>query len=100
MGLTTVRLLPRFTYTPVEVGAKTISVTNNGGLTDPANIAYTARTLFVPTDIAGLKLWLKADAAGGELMGRLVATWADCSGNWERFQPGATPLFKTNIVNG
>ncbi len=31
-----------FTYTPASAGAKTISVTNNGGLTNPSNITYTA----------------------------------------------------------
>lgn len=31
-----------FTYTPASVGAKTISVTNSGGLTNPSNITYTA----------------------------------------------------------
>ena len=30
-----------FTYTPASTGAKTISVTNNGSLTNPANITYT-----------------------------------------------------------
>lgn len=31
-----------FTYTPSTAGAKTISFTNNGGLTNPANLTYTA----------------------------------------------------------
>lgn len=31
-----------FTYTPSSAGAKTISVTNNGSLTNPSNITYTA----------------------------------------------------------
>jgi hypothetical protein len=31
-----------FTYTPTSTGARTISVTNNGGLTNPSNITYTA----------------------------------------------------------
>jgi hypothetical protein len=30
-----------FTYTPSSTGAKTISLTNNGGLSNPANITYT-----------------------------------------------------------
>jgi hypothetical protein len=33
-----------FTYTPGSYGAKTISVTNDGGLTDPGNITYTVPT--------------------------------------------------------
>jgi len=31
-----------FTYTPASVGAKTVSVTNNGGLANPSSITYTA----------------------------------------------------------
>ena len=31
-----------FTYTPASTGAKTISVTNNGGLSNPSNITYTS----------------------------------------------------------
>ena len=31
-----------FTYTAASIGAKTIGVTNNGGLTNPGNITYTA----------------------------------------------------------
>lgn len=31
-----------FTYTPASAGAKTISITNNGGLSNPSNITYTA----------------------------------------------------------
>lgn len=34
-----------FTYTPASSGAKTISVTNNGGLTNPSNITYTASSV-------------------------------------------------------
>lgn len=30
-----------FTYTPTTTGVKTISATNNGGLSNPANLAYT-----------------------------------------------------------
>lgn len=34
-----------FTYTPGSAGTKTISVTNNGGLTNPGSSTYTASTL-------------------------------------------------------
>lgn len=34
-----------FTYTPASAGAKTISATNNGGLTNPASVTYTAVVL-------------------------------------------------------
>ncbi len=38
-----------FTYTPTSTGARTISVTNNGGLTNPATIAYTSASAGTPT---------------------------------------------------
>jgi hypothetical protein len=40
--LTTGSPLATFTYTPASAGAKTISVTNSGGLTNPGNLTYTA----------------------------------------------------------
>ena len=40
--LTTGAPTATFTYTPTTTGAKTISVTNNQGLTNPANITYAA----------------------------------------------------------
>jgi hypothetical protein len=42
VNLTTGSPTGTFTYTPASTGAKTIAVTNNGGLTNPANITYTA----------------------------------------------------------
>jgi len=42
VSLTTAAPAATFTYTPSSAGAKTISVTNNGALTNPANITYTA----------------------------------------------------------
>lgn len=36
-----------FTYTPNSGGTKTISVTNNGGLTNPANISYSVAANYV-----------------------------------------------------
>ncbi len=42
VNLTTGSPTGTFTYTPASIGAKTISVTNNGGLTNPSNITYTA----------------------------------------------------------
>lgn len=42
VSLTTGSPTGTFTYTPASTGAKTISVTNNGGLTNPSNITYTA----------------------------------------------------------
>ena len=63
VGLTTAAPSATFTYTPATDGTKTISVTNNGGLTDPDDISYVASTPpFDPSGVAGLKLWLKADS--------------------------------------
>lgn len=42
VALTTAAPSGTFTYTPATTGAKTISVTNNGGLTNPGNITYTS----------------------------------------------------------
>ncbi len=41
-SLTTASPSGTFTYTAASDGAKTISATNNGGLTNPSNITYTA----------------------------------------------------------
>ena len=41
VDLTTGAPSATFTYTPGSVGTKTISVTNDGGLTNPANLTYT-----------------------------------------------------------
>lgn len=35
-----------FTYTPASIGTKTISVTNNGSLTNPSNISYAAQNRY------------------------------------------------------
>lgn len=40
-----------FTYTAASIGAKTISVTNNGSLTNPASITYTASAAALYTRI-------------------------------------------------
>ncbi len=58
---------------------------------------------FSPTQIAGLQLWLKADAIVGLSDGDPVATWPDSSGNANdatQATGGAQPTYKTNIQNG
>lgn len=42
-----------FTYTAATVGAKTISVTNNGSLSNPSNITYTASATNNPPSFSG-----------------------------------------------
>ncbi len=57
---------------------------------------------FLPTDISGLVMWLKADVLTLN-DGDPVATWTDSSGtNNDALQStaGSKPLFKTGIING
>jgi hypothetical protein len=79
VNLTTGAPSATFTYTPASTGAKTISVTNSGGLTNPGNLSYAAAL---------------AD-------GTPVSTWPDSSvnGNNATQSGSARPTFKTNIVN-
>jgi hypothetical protein len=56
---------------------------------------------FSPSDISGLKLWLKADALALS-DNDPVASWTDSSGQGNhatQSSGGAKPTFKTNIVN-
>ncbi|MGD8499063.1 MAG: hypothetical protein PVJ86_00355 [Phycisphaerales bacterium] len=64
---------------------------------------YVAEEAFLPTDIAGLKLWLDADAIVGLNDGDPVASWLDQSGQGNHATQAAAdqkPLYKTNIING
>jgi hypothetical protein len=57
---------------------------------------------FSPSDISGLKVWLKADAGlGGLSDGDPISTWADQSGGGHDFTSSGTarPQYKTNIQN-
>lgn len=58
---------------------------------------------FAPSDISGLKIWLKADAGAGSSDNDPVGTWTDQSGTSHDFTQatsGKKPLYKTNIRNG
>jgi hypothetical protein len=83
VGLTTAAPSATFTYTPASTGAKTISVTNSGGLTDPANLTYTVGT-------------------GGLADGDTVTVWHSSSILVPTNHGTAvgTPIYKTNIING
>jgi hypothetical protein len=62
----------------------------------------TAVAAFVPTDIAGLQLWLKADSLSLNDADP-VTTWADQSGNGRDAGQAVAankPIYKVNIVNG
>jgi hypothetical protein len=58
--------------------------------------------VFDPSSIAGLKLWLKADAITGKVDGDLLDQWNDSSGNgYHAAASGAArPTYKTNVING
>ncbi len=55
-----------------------------------------------PDKVAGLKLWLKADAITGLSDGGLVSAWSDSSGNGLNLSQSGTaqPVYKANIING
>jgi hypothetical protein len=56
-----------------------------------------------PTDVTGLRLWLKADAITGVSDGATLATWPDSSGNSNSAGMGTEgfkPTYQTNEVNG
>lgn len=57
---------------------------------------------FTPSQLAGLQLWLKADAITGLADGAAIGTWADSSGNGRNATQGtagAQPTYKTGIIN-
>jgi hypothetical protein len=58
---------------------------------------------FTPNKLAGLALWLKADAITGLNDGDAIGTWTDSSGNGRNATQGtagAKPTYKTNIIGG
>jgi hypothetical protein len=58
---------------------------------------------FSPADIAGLQIWLKADAITGLNDGEPVATWNDSSINGRNLTQATStkrPLYKTAVQNG
>jgi hypothetical protein len=63
---------------------------------------HTSAPSFVPSDIAGLSLWSRADQISAS-DGDAIDTWTDLSGNGNHStQSDATkkPTYKTNIING
>jgi hypothetical protein len=90
-----------FLYTAPGVAAtRTIRATNNGGLINPAGVAYVAT--FNPASVAGLLGWWKADSLFALADGDPVSVWPDSSANGRNATQsgGARPVFKTNILNG
>ena len=68
------------------------------------NIWYQSKkSAFSPTDIAGCKLWLKADAGITKDGGNYVSIWADQSGNGNdavQATGSAQPLWVDDVLNG
>jgi hypothetical protein len=83
VALTTAAPSATFTYTPASTGAKTISTTNNGALTNPSSLTYTA-------------------TAAALHDGDPVSTWVDSSlnGHDATMTGSNRPIFKTSILGG
>lgn len=64
--------------------------------------SYLSDSSFSPSDISGLKLWLKADAITGLSDGDLLSTWEDQSGqNNDATAAGdLRPTYQTSEING
>ncbi len=75
-------------------------VYNNGALSGARRAGEIPS--FLPTDVAGLKLWVKADSLALN-DGDPVGTWADQSGNGNDLVQATAakkPTYKANILNG
>lgn len=87
VSLTSAALSATFTYTPVSNGAKTLSITNSGTLTNGSPLTYTAATAASALAITGpLTCRAPADsapftvAANGALSGSVIITPTDSAG--------------------
>jgi hypothetical protein len=76
------------------------------GLRDPGYVAKLKRattSTFSPTDISGLKLWVKADQITGKTNGEMIAQWDDQSGNGNNLVQSVDSnkfYYVTNSING
>ncbi len=87
-----------FTYTAASAGAKTISVTNNGGLSNPSNITYTASSATGVISMIGPSAGYTGTASelytlsiSGSISGTAVVTPSD-GGNGGTFSPTTVSL--------
>ena len=76
----------------------------HGQLYDPALLAASVKSSFIPTQAPGMVVWLKADA-GTSLSGSNVTAWADQSGSGNDFRAyggvaSQGPIWISNSVNG
>lgn len=88
-----------FTYAPASAGAKTLSITNNGGLTNPAGVTYTASAaaataITMSGPATGAVSAASANftvAANGTIAGTVVVTPSD-NGGGGSFTPTTVSL--------
>lgn len=89
-----------FTYTPASNGAKTISISNSGSLTNPSSLTYTASTPSSATAITltgpttgsvGVASTAFTVGANGTISGSVVVTPSD-SGAGGTFTPGSVTI--------
>jgi len=99
---------PTHTYAAAGTYTVTLIATDDGGATASANGAVTVTaaaggSFEDPSSLAGLRLWLSADALTGAADGDPVATWPDGSGaGADATQAVASkrPLFRAAQVHG
>lgn len=96
-----------FTYTAATAGAKTISVTNNGSLSNPSNITYTANAV-VTFGVTNTNIFFSpynwfSDGAGSmqanNVKGSSTYAWSNNRGAYLRFKAsvGASGTIKLNV---
>ena len=80
------------------------TITTSGGNTIhtfTSSGTFTVLTSKIPTDIAGLRLWLDTSQITGKNDGDSVSSWTDSSGNGNNVVQATgsrQPIYKTNII--
>jgi hypothetical protein len=81
----------------------TLSRIGPSGIHRQGSRVFGSGSSFTPSSIAGLELWLAADAIVGKVDADPIATWTDASGaghDATQATGANQPLYKTGIVNG
>lgn len=92
-----------FTYTPASTGAKTISVTNDGSLTNPSSISYTSITNIPATPTIGTATAGNAAASvyfTPGVDGGATPTYTATSSPGGLTGTGASPITVSGLTNG
>ena len=110
VSLTSASPSATFTYTPASTGAKTISVTNSGSLTNPTSITYTvSAAATAPGQVTGLTLgtatsttqpltWT-APSDGGSAITDYVVQWSPAGANtWTTFADGTSATASATVT--